>query len=358
MSTENTKFKLGVCGYPLSRGKETGRGLERVIEEFCNFLTRKQISYDFYDKGIIQSEFVAVLTSFPYLWQLRKASNSCYLAVYAVSGIFPALLKKRPLVTLITDLIPFEVYGYDNWLKYAIKRWCIKYSCLRSDFLIAASSSIKDGIVSRFGIEPDKVAVVPWGVDLGAYFPDSKVRKIDKRILFLGELKMAKGIDSVIRAFRLVLEKMPDATLSIAGSGRDKDDMMKLAASLLPENSYQFEGFVPEEEMNALYNSAELFIFPSRYGFGLSALEAMACGTPSLVGETLDAKDFFTDKDLFVNPEDPGQMAERMLYLLQNRDARLKKSAQAVTFAQSFSWDHMSEKYLAYCEQTINSSEV
>src|SRR6266403_5538252 len=115
------RMSLGICGYPLSRGKETGRGLERVIEEFCRFLARSHVTFDFYDRGLIHSEIRAVIGSLAYLAGLRKARNSCYFAVYAVSGIFPGFLRKKPLVTLITDLIPFHVAGYDNGLKYAIK---------------------------------------------------------------------------------------------------------------------------------------------------------------------------------------------------------------------------------------------
>src|SRR5436190_11719339 len=147
MNKENSNWSLGICGFPLSRGKETGRGLERVIEEFCRFLERRNVPFDFYDRGLIHSEITAVLQSLAYLGQLRKTKNSCYFGVYAVSAIFPALLRKRPLVTLITDLIPFHVAGYDNGLKYAIKRWCARYSSVHSDWLIVGSSSIKNEIV-------------------------------------------------------------------------------------------------------------------------------------------------------------------------------------------------------------------
>ena len=351
-------MKLGICGYPLSRGKETGRGLERVIEEFCGHLTRRNAAFDFYDRGIIRSELKAVIQSLGYLASLRKTKNSCYLAVYAVAGIFPALLGKKPLVTLITDLIPFHVAGYDNWLKYAIKRWCAKFSCVRSDLLIVGSASIRDEIVDRFDLDPHKVVVVPWGVDHNTYYPAKNVRKISKRVAFLGEAKRAKGIDAVIRSFKFVLEKVPNATLAIAGSGRDLEEMRQLAAQTLPTGCCTFVGFVPEERMNEFYNSADLFIFPSRYGFGLSALEAMACGTPTLVGATLDARDFFFDEDLLVDPDDDRQIAEKMIFLLRNDDEKKKKAGEAVEFARQFSWDSMSEKYISVCLRAIELNQA
>ena len=348
---------LGICAYPLFRGKETGRGLDRVVEEFCTYLTRRNIPFDFYDRGVIRSEIQAVIQSFAYLVSLRKKTNSCYLAAYAVSGIFPALLGKKPLVTIITDLIPFHVAGYDNWLKYAIKRWCVKFSCLRSNLLIVGSASIRDEIVDRFDLDPHRVVVVPWGVDHKSYYPAKNVSKISKRVAFLGEAKRAKGIDAVIRSFKFVVEKIPEATLVIAGSGRDLEEMKRLAAETLPRGCCTFLGFVLEERMNEFYNSADLFIFPSRYGFGLSALEAMACGTPTLVGATLDAKDFFIDEDMLVDPDDDRQIAKKMIFLLRNEDEKMKKAREAVEFAKQFSWDVMSEKYISVCRRAIELNQ-
>jgi len=320
-----------------------------VIEEFCHFLTRNNVPFDFYERGLIQSEIRAVIESSVYLARLRKTKNDCYFAVYAVSGIFPAFLRKRPLVTLITDLIPFHVAGYDNWLKYAVKRWCAKFSCRCSDLLIVGSASIKDEIVQRFGLDPNKVVIVPWGVDHKTYYPAANIPRVSKRVAFLGEAKRAKGIDAVIRSFRAVVEQVPDATLVLAGSGRDLEEMKQLAAETLPTGCYSFTGFLPEDKMNEFYNSADIFIFPSRYGFGLSALEAMACGTPTLVGATLDAKDFFSDEDLLVNPDDDRHIAGKLISLLQDEQKKMKKGREAVEFANQFSWERMSQNYLNVC---------
>ena len=351
VTQDNSNWCLGVCGFPLSRGKETGRGLERVIEEFCRFLGRRKVKYDFYERGLIHSEINAVIQSLAYLATLGRMKADCYFAVYAVAGIFPALLRKRPLVTLITDLIPFHVAGYDNGLKYAIKRWCARFSSRRSDWLIVGSSSIREEVVTRFGVRADKIVLVPWGVDHKTYYPSPNVTKVNKRIAFLGEAKRAKGIDAVIRAFRLVVQAVPDATLLIGGTGRDLDEMKELAAKTLPADSFSFAGFVREEKMNEFYNSADLFIFPSRYGFGLSALEAMACGTPTLVGATLDAKDFFFDEDLLVDPDNDEEIAAKLTALVSNEELKKRKGIEAVQFAKEFSWDNMSERYLEVCLQ-------
>jgi glycosyltransferase involved in cell wall biosynthesis len=74
-----------------------------------------------------------------------------------------------------------------------------------------------------------------------------------------------------------------------------------------------------------------------------------ACGTPTLVGATLDAKDFFFDEDLLVNPDDNGQIAEKLISLLRDEEKKMKKAREALEFARQFSWDRMSQNYLNVC---------
>ena len=77
----------------------------------------------------------------------------------------------------------------------------------------------------------------------------------------------------------------------------------------------------------------------------------MACGTPTLVGATLDARDFFFDEDLLVNPDDDHQIAQKLVSLLRNDEERMKKGREAIVFARQFSWENMSEHYLKVCLQ-------
>lgn len=350
-------MNIGICAFPLSKGRETGRGLERVVEEFCNYLSNQKIPFSFYDRGIIRSEFKAVLQSIGYVARLRRAHHDCYFATYPVAGIFPALLRKKPLITAVHDLIPYLVKGFDSRLKYAIKRWCIRYSCTRSDFIIVGFSSTKKKVVELFKIDERKVFVVPYGVDHKTYYPDKAMEKHARRMGFLGEAKRAKGIDSLIKAFKVVLKLFPDASLVLASDGNELEEMKELARNTLPSSSYSFIGFIEESKMREFYNSVDIFVFPSRYGFGLSVLEAMACGTPAIVGATLDALDFLTDRDLLVNPDDQNDMVARITHLLADDEKRAAKRREAIETAENFSWDKMSEKYYKVCLESIRAAQ-
>ena len=328
----------------MSRGLETGRGLERVIEEIRLYFLKNNISFDFYEGGLIRNEWKAVFLGLSYLAKLKGAKNGCYFAVYPVSAVFPSFIRKKPLVTAVHDMVPYFVHGYDNGLKYAVKRFCIRHACLHSDHLIVSFSSAKEKIVELFKINPDKITVISYGVDHGAYYPD-KTPKIKNRVAFLGEAKRAKGLDSVIRAFDGVLKKVPDATLVIASNGNELEQMKQLAKETLPAGSYEFAGFIPEEKMREFYNAAHVFVFPSRYGFGLSALEAMACGTPAIIGACLDSLDFIKDPDLLVNPDDTQDLARKISAFLTDRPMHAKKSQEAMEIAKKYSWDRMARQY-------------
>lgn len=345
-------MKLGICAYPLSKSKETGRGLDKLVEEVCQHFDRENISYDFYEKGIITNEIKAICLGILYLFGLQKTQNDCYLATYPVSAIFPSLLRKRPLVTLIHDLIPFSVYGYDNAIKYKIKRYCLGYSVGKCDAIIVPFVSTKEKLQKMYGISSDKVFVVPYGIDHDTYFPDSKTIKIRHRIAFLGEIKKAKGIDTVIYSFAEIVKHIPDATLAIGSGGREMEEMKQLAEKILPKNSYEFLGFVAEDDMRAFYNSAEVFVFPSRYGFGLSSLEAMACGVPTFVGRTLDSLDFNYNSEMLVDPDNPSELASKIIATLQSRQVLAQKSQEAIQVAQQFSWENMARKYYEICQKT------
>lgn len=345
--------ELAILAYPLTRGLETGRGLERVAQKFTDGLDKARIGYDFYDRGILRNEWKAFFQSFSYLQKLRTASHTRYFAVYPVSAFFAGVLNKRPLVTGVHDLIPFLARGFDNDLKYAVKRFCIRYACQKSDALITGFPSIKEKITELFGVDPKKITVIPYGVDHDHYYPDETVKKVKNRIAFLGEAKRAKGIDSLIRVFKTVRKNLPDATLVLASNGHELEAMKKLAADILPQGSYEFVGFVKEDKMREFYNAADLFVFPSRYGFGLSALEAMACGTPAVLGRCLDSTDFISDEELLADPENTGEMAQKLTALLVDRQKYGQKREFALKKAGEHSWDRMARLYYETCLKAV-----
>ncbi|MBI5261256.1 MAG: glycosyltransferase family 4 protein [Bradyrhizobium sp.] len=343
--------QVGISAFPLSKGHDTGRGLERVIAELVSGLETLGQPYAFHERSILRNEVVAVLHSAKFLWDLRGHHHDVWFGVYPVAGIFPILSGKRPVVTGVYDLIPFFAPGYDNWLKYFIKRRCIEFACRHSDGLIVPFSSTAEQIVSMFGVPPDRIRVIPLGIDHKRFWFDSTIHKRRSRIGFLGEAKRAKGLDTAILAFAEVAKQDPDAFLVIASGGNEIEEMKELASKTIPAGRYEFVGFVPEDGMRQFYSELDLFLFPSRYGFGMSAVEAMACGTPAIAGRTLDSTDFFTHELSLVDPNSPAELSKRIMLLLADRQRYDELRKWALASVQSLSWTAMAEKYLEFWKE-------
>lgn len=340
--------QIGISAFPLSIGRDTGRGLERVIAELVSGLESIGQPYVFHDRGVLRSELAAVGQAASFLWGLRGCHHEMWFGVYPVAGVFPILARKRPIVTGVYDLIPFLAPGYDNSLKYSIKRRCIEFACRHSDGLIVPFSSTAEQIVKMFDVREDRIGVIPLGMDHDRFWCDAAIQKRRSRIGFLGEAKRAKGLDTAILAFAEIAKKNPEAFLVVASDGNEIEEMKELARRTIPSGRYEFVGFVPEDEIRQFYSELDLFLFPSRYGFGMSAVEAMACGTPAIVGRTLDSTDFFTHELSLVGPNSPSELSQRISLLLVDRQRYDELRQWGLTRVQSLSWTAMAQKYVEF----------
>jgi glycosyltransferase involved in cell wall biosynthesis len=347
----DTLKQVGISAFPLSMGRDTGRGLERVTAELVAGLEAIGQPYVFHDRGMLRTELEVLGQAANFLWDLRGVQHDMWFGVYPVSAVFTILARKRPVVTGVYDLIPFLAPGYDNSLKYSIKRRCIEFACRHSDGLIVPFPSTAEQVVNMFGVRKDRIGVIPLGIDHNRFWCDAAIPKRSGRIGFLGEAKRAKGLDTAILAFAEVAKHHPEAFLAIASGGNELEEMKELARRSIPPGRYEFVGFVPEDEMRQFYSELDLFLFPSRYGFGLSAVEAMACGTPAIVGRTLDSTDFFTHELSLVDPNSAAELSARISLLLTNRQRYGDLREWSTKRVQSLSWTRMAERYLEFWKE-------
>ncbi len=164
-----------------------------------------------------------------------------------------------------------------------------------ADLLIASTSDEGEELVNSYGASPDRVFIVPPGVDLATFRPLDRVEARHKigysggpLLLFVGRLERLKGVEIAIRALALLKGRAyPDLRLLVVGEdSRDgdeseKDRLMSVASSLAVRDHVDFLGSVAHHELPYFYSAADACIMPSySESFGLVALEAQACGTP------------------------------------------------------------------------------
>ena len=274
----------------------SGRGIDRY--SYFLYESLKQMGVQAKIVGVPPSKhtLTRIAMAEPRLtWEIYRASGSLFHAVSPVGGGIAALTGRRPLITSIHDVIPFFLRGYSP-LKYAFLRFCIGISARASDALIVPFEITKRFLVHRFGIEPERVKVVSYGVDLTGFKPGTRRQGEERRILFLGGgFPTIRGGNLLIRAFSQVSHEITHAQLLLAGTGPEIQPLKALVGKLGLRPRVRFIGFIKENELAQYFRSVDVLVHPSRLGFSLSVLQAMACRTPVVVSDDLDLPEFVRD---------------------------------------------------------------
>ena len=350
-SADRPSYELCLVCYPFYPTKDSGRGVDRYLFELIENL--RQLSADVRVRVLEQGSSVGTWAAGKKLCglvaDLLAAKAGVYHAVSTPAGATAILLGRGPVVVTIHDLLPFQVKAYNPSLKSAYARICTKLCVARADALIVPFRVTKDELVASHRALASKIHVVNYGVDHATYYPRPAVPRSARRVLYVGEVSCAKGVDVLIHAFARIQKTSPDAELVIGGKGRDRVELEALSQSL-GLRGVEFLGFVPEADLAELYASAAVMVFPSRYGFGLSSLEAMACGTPVVVAETLDAPEFVADAGLLVTPGDAEDLARSVERILREPSLRQELSSKGIARAAQYSWAATAAKTRAVCD--------
>lgn len=223
----------------------------------------------------------------------------------------------------------------------------------------AISASTRDDLVRR-GVRAECIRVVHPGVDAAHFAPDPAVRRSDPpSFLYVGRLKRYKGVDLAIRALARAREQRADLRLDIAGNGDAREYLESLVAELGVADAVTFHGFVSEEQKLALLRSTWANVFPSpKEGWGITVIEAAACGTPSLASDSPGLRDSVRDgrTGYLVPHGDVDQLARRMLQLAASPAEVAALGHSARTFAESLSWDAAARATEDHLHDIMNGS--
>ena len=222
--------------------------------------------------------------------------------------------------------------------------------------------------LSRRGLPRDRVRVIYGGVEPAQFAapitPDEQVqRKLAKDsqpiLLTVGRLVRRKGHSQVMAALPQIASEVGPVKYVIVGSGPEEQNLHRLAKEYGTEDCVEFLGEVDDRELPALYQTADVFVMPSRdlygqpiEGLGLVYLEANLCGLPVVAGNTGGVSDAVVDGEtgLLVNPEDPAAIASAVIRLLSDRDlaAQLAAAGRARVI-EEFTW----ERVAAHCQRAL-----
>jgi glycosyltransferase involved in cell wall biosynthesis len=213
--------------------------------------------------------------------------------------------------------------------------------------------STAEDLVDR-GIPRSSIRVIYNGVDSSRLTPDSAERSESPLFVYLGRLKKYKRVDIVIQAFAGL--NVPNATLEIAGTGDYRAPLEGLVKSLGLSDRVKFLGFIPEEDKVHLLRRAWASTLASpKEGWGISNLEAAACGTPVIAANSPGIRESVVDGEtgFLVGPNDADAMTAAMRGLVQSPDLVDTLGRAGRRFAETFTWDRAASETLAHLEEVV-----
>ena len=264
-----------------------------------------------------------------------------------------------------------RIYRFEERIE---KEFLIYRNC---DHIIATTEQQCELLESDYGIPRTQLTLIPPGIDEQRFTPvmPSRLQDIRERLGFtahdvycVGRAATNKGIDLLISCLPTLLTLVPDARLKLAigaDSGRDRERVeswQQLSRDLGVNDAIDWLGYVPDEEMADYYRAAGVFALSSRYEpFGMTAIEAMACGTPAVVtthGGLHEAVDFGTHA-LFADPKEPTEYAALLAMPMRHERLRERLSVEGARFSRrQFGWTGIARRTLAIFDRYRGIYEI
>lgn len=232
------------------------------------------------------------------------------------------------------------------------------------DAVICVSNFTRDEAMELFDLEPDRLHVVPSGVDRDFYRPIGESKELEavrgKRnlpmsfFICVATLEPRKNLEGLLRAMARLREIMPDPPklVCVGRRGFQATGLRRMVRDLNLGNEVFFIGYVERREIPILYNLALALVVPSFYeGFGLPVLEAMACGTPVVSSDCPALKETGGAAARYVSPTDADQLAHALKSLSLSATLRVHMRRKGLEHARNFTWRETARKTLGIYEK-------
>jgi glycogen(starch) synthase len=278
-------------------------------------------------------------------------------------------LAKRFGAPLVTTIHATEHGRHQGWVDkhpqsyiHGVERWITN----RSDRVIACSYYMREQIADIFGVEGERVSVIPNGIDPRDLQPQdpAELRRLrlefaepdQKLMLLVGRLVYEKGFQLALEAMPGVIERVPGTRFLVAGSGTHEAELRRQAEGLGLMEHGAFLGWIGDDVLHSLYPIADICVVPSIYEpFGLVALEAMASGCPCLVADTGGLREVVPHEEagLRFRARDPEALAEMAVRVLGDERLGERLVNDGLEHIRRFDWADIAEQTVGVYEQVV-----
>lgn len=293
-------------------------------------------------------------------WAIRNIRPD----VFHSPDFIPPLRAKGPKVITIHDL-GFLIYPHFLTREAACYYGQIDRAIRCADHIIAVSESTKRDLIKMLGAPENKITVIyeaaaPIFQPLERAVAYQHVQALfdlpEEYILFVSTIEPRKNVNGLLRAYRRLRDdyKLTPMLVLAGAPGWLYDDVHQLVKSLALEPHCRFLGRVDSHDLLHLYCAARCLVHPAFYeGFGLTPLEAMACGTPVIVSNVSSLPEVVGDAALLVNPQQDEEITIALWRLLSDPGLRAELREKGLRRAAAFSWQRAAEQTMAVYRKVI-----
>jgi glycosyltransferase involved in cell wall biosynthesis len=305
----------------------------------------------------------AIPMPFPRLWtharlsweMARRPPALLWVPAHVVPAIHP-----RSVVT-VHDLGYLHYPEGHTQTQRRLLDLTTRWSVRAAKHIVAISKTTRNDLVERYGVDASRITIIPHGVSERFAPPSPEdVRNVragyglpDTFVLAVGTVQPRKNYDGLAQSMASFARLGLPHALVIAGKPGWMAHHMQAA---IDESGYHRRvtmlGYVPQEDLPALYGAADVVAFPSWYeGFGLPALEAMRCGAPVVVSNRGALPEIVADAALIADPADPATFGERLVAVATNPELRSALVERGKRHAAQFTWRETAEMTLELLRQ-------
>ena len=252
--------------------------------------------------------------------------------------------------------VPQAYLWYDRlYFNFANKLYYKKAKAIITTTKIGASDAVK-----YMGVNSNKINIVNMAYNEKCRLLDKdktapvkeKYKLSDHYLMFVGGINPVKNFENILRAFAVLAKRIPHDLVAVGFWRWKFSQVQNLIDELNIRDRIIFTDLVPDEDIPALYNLADVFVFPSLYeGFGFPTLEAMACGCPVVTTLTGCTPEVVGDAALLVDPYDVKQIAGAIEKIISDSSLRAELVQKGLQRSQQFSWERCAKETLKVFEK-------
>ena len=314
-------------------------------------------------EGVFQKICGRFIDIFKYVYYIIKIKpdiihlNSAFVQRALLRDVWYVLISK-----LFSRCLFIKYHGsYADLLRQksifwkALSKICVNYS----SGIGVLSSEERTNFV-KAGFRQDRLFIVKNCIDCRRFSAAAERNYILPKIFFISRFIPSKGLTDVIKAVRHVLDSGRKINLICVGDGPDMPKAVRLVQELDIQGSVMFEGFLPEELTTAYYLNSSMLVFPTTHneGFSMVIFQSVAAGLPVVTTKIRAAADYLKEPDncLWVEADNPEDVAEKIIYLLDNPEVCLKMTSNNRKLAEHFSPDKVVKEYVDIYKQLLRNN--